>query len=65
MTNICEFMKCYSECSNIQMFKKIFCTPTFFNENTCTYKYLPSPPINFDKIVKSSCIKSKNNFFIF
>ncbi len=52
MSDICNFMKCSSACSDIQTFKTLFCTPTFFDKKTHTYKYLPKPPINFDNLIE-------------
>ena len=63
MPHICDFMNCSSSCSDIQMFKNLFCTPTFFNKNTSTYKYLPSPPINFKKIIEFMQLESFNNIY--
>ena len=63
MTHICDFMNCSSTCSDIQTFKTLFCTPTFFNNKTNKYKYLLMPPINFDKIIEFMESYSFNNIY--
>ncbi len=63
MTDICNFMNCSSDCDDINTFKTLFCTPTFFNKKTCTYKYLPMPPVNFDKIIEFMQSDSFNKIY--
>jgi hypothetical protein len=45
-------MKALTECSYIKTFRELFCTPKIFNKKTGQHKYLPSPPIKFDKIIE-------------
>jgi hypothetical protein len=52
MNQHCKSMKALAECSYIKTFRELFCTPKIFNKNTYQHKYLPSPPIKFDKIIE-------------
>jgi hypothetical protein len=45
-------MRAITNCAYIKAFQQLFCTPKYFSKSTCTHKYLPSPPINFDAIIE-------------